>query len=248
MTRPTRIVATVEARLASTRLPGKVLLPLAGAPLLQRLIEGAQRARCLDAIVLATTTRPEDTALRDLAGALGIAVASGPVEDVMGRLLMATRPGDLVVQLTGDNPLVDPELIDRAVAATLAQSLDYAACDPAAGLPLGLDLRVFRRDALAALDAATRDPVHRVHGTTVLAEPASGLARGVWQPPAGLARPGLRLTVDEAPDYRLMSGLFQALHPINPAFTSAQALAWLDRNPKVARLNAEVRQKAVAAG
>ncbi len=246
--RPRRIVATIEARLASTRLPGKVLLPLAGAPLLQRLIERAARARCLDVLVLATTHQPEDSALADLGAALGLQVRRGPVEDVMGRLLLATQPGDLVVQLTGDNPLVDPGLIDLAVAAALAQDLDYCAVEPGSGLPIGLDLRVFRRDALAARDGQTRDPVHRVHGTTVLAEGGEDLRRGVWRPPSELARPDYRLTVDEAPDYHLMRSLFGALHPSAPRFTAHQALDWLDQNPSIAALNQQVEQKSVAAG
>src|SRR5690349_11592022 len=101
--------------MAATRLPGKVMLPLAGAPTLQRLVERLRRSRLVGEVVVATTIVAPDRAIVDLCGRIGCRVHRGPVEDIALRLLEAAHGADVIVQITGDCPLIDPAHVDRTI-------------------------------------------------------------------------------------------------------------------------------------
>lgn len=161
----TRVVASIEARMASSRLPGKVLAPIAGKPTLTRLIERLRRARTLDAIVLATTTSPADDALEAWARDHGVACFRGSEDDVLGRVVAAHQAMDteVVVELTGDCPLVDPALVDRVVDAFLAQPWDVVTTTRDSGYPQGTEVQVFRLVDLADIAARVADPAVREH-------------------------------------------------------------------------------------
>src|ERR1700693_1584461 len=120
-----RTVATIEARMSATRLPGKVMLPLAGAPMLQRLVERVKRARRIDEVVVATTTAPPDAVIVGLCERIGCRVHQGAVEDITRRLLEAARGSDIVLQITGDCPLIDPDHIDETVRLLVDEGADY---------------------------------------------------------------------------------------------------------------------------
>ena len=125
-----RKIATVEARMSSSRLPGKVLLPLYGKPALERLVERARRSKKIEDVVLATTVSPKDDALADWAKKAGVSVFRGSEEDVLLRVLEAAKAfgGEVIVELTGDCPLLDPAHIDELVAMiTVQRSFESAA-------------------------------------------------------------------------------------------------------------------------
>ncbi len=169
MTGPT--LALVQARLGSTRLPGKVLREVHGRPLLDWMLERLALARSLDGVVLLTSGSPKDDPLAEWARARGVALFRGSEVDVLDRYHRAAQEhgAGTVVRLTADCPLIDPAVIDRVVGAMHASpgALDYVAntCPPPATFPDGMDVEVFSAAALERAWREARDPLHREHVT-----------------------------------------------------------------------------------
>ena len=209
-----RIVATIEARMAATRLPGKVMFPLAGAPMLERLVERVRRARRVDDVVVATTIASPDAVIVDLCERIGCRVHRGPVEDITQRLLDAARGSDVVVQITGDCPLIDPGHIDETVRLLVDEGADYAANSlHGCTFPIGFDVRAFTMSALLRAAEST-DPIDRVHGSYFIYRNPAHFRLAGWDAPQGWRAPELRLTVDEPADYELVRRVFEALYPV----------------------------------
>lgn len=161
-----KVGAVVQARLSSTRLPGKVLKPMAGAPLLAWLIDGLRQATSLDTIVLATSDLDGDTPLAAFGAQLGVPVFRGPLEDVAARMLGAAQVHeiDVVVRVCADSPLLDPAIVDRVVAAYLDALPDLATNVFPRSFPVGQSAEVFSREALARAHPHM-DPHQREHAT-----------------------------------------------------------------------------------
>ncbi len=241
-----RIGATIEARMASTRLPGKVMLPACGQPMLALMVERLRRAPSLDAIIIATTEGADCDPIAALAGRLGIGHWRGPEEDVLGRVLGAARAHglDVIVELTGDCPLIDPALVEAAVAAWRAGGVDYVSNQLVQTYPLGMAVQVFPTDLLAEAAARTDDPADREHVSLYFyREPGRYRCLNLPAPPA-LTAPDLSVTLDTPQDLAVIRAVFEALYPADPAFDLAAIIAWLRANPAVAALNADVRRKA----
>lgn len=165
----TRFVAFVQARMTSTRLPGKVLMDLQGAPMLAQQLRRLQGACALDEIVVATTTNPTDEPVAELARAEGLAVFRGSESDVLGRYLGAAKAhqADVVVRITADCPLIDPGVVDT-VCAALEPGLDYASNVVRRTYPQGLDAEALHLDVLQRLDRLATSPGAREHVTWFL--------------------------------------------------------------------------------
>lgn len=244
-----RVVATIEARMAATRLPGKVMLPLAGAPLLERLVERIRRAKSVTGILVATTTSPPDTVISDLCGRIGCRVHRGPVDDITQRLLGAAVESDVIVQVTGDCPLIDPAHIDRTVRLLVDSAADYASNSlHGCTFPLGFDVRAFTTAALRRSAELSDDPIDRVHGSYFIHRRPDLFRLVGWEAPADLHWPELRLTVDEPEDYEVVRRVFETLYPVKLDFDVRDIVALLRQRPDWAKLNSGVRQKAPAEG
>jgi len=231
----------------STRLPGKNLLPILGRPMLEMLVERLRRCTSLAGIVVATTSDATDDAIEAVARRLGVACFRGSMDDVLDRVLRAARSvdADVIVEVTGDCPLCDPLMVDQMVATYLAKGVDYVGNFRPNSYPLGMAVQVFATEVLAEVERLTNDPADREHVSLYIYEHperfslhniASGLAEKYRH---------YRLTVDTPEDFALVSRVFEALHPLDPAFGLAEVLAFLDRNPALLDLNSSVRQKAV---
>ena len=151
-----KTVAVIQARMGSTRLPGKVLLDLAGEPMLVRVVHRVQRAGLLDEVMIATTIDPADDVIAQLCAVRGWPYTRGSQDDVLDRYYQAalTSQADLVVRITSDCPLIEPTVIDWIVTEFLAfqSEIDYASnVQPPRTFPRGLDTEVMRFDALARL-------------------------------------------------------------------------------------------------
>lgn len=214
-----RVVGLIQARMGSARLPGKVMLPLAGAPLLQRLIERTSASRRLDALAVATSTEKRDDPIGALCRELKAPCFRGSEEDVLGRMLAAAEwlCADIVVRLTADNPLVSRDLIDFVVDAFIEtpQRPDYAHTVEDTGFPFGLCVEVVTMEALR--DASqSNDPSDREHVTNYVR------CRPDRFPSLAVKAPGRfavgRVTVDTAADYRRVKCLFESLYDRNPSF------------------------------
>ena len=239
-------MAVVQARTGSSRLPGKVLRPLAGRPVLAWMVRAARAAEGVDEVVVATSTAPGDDAVAELGEELGVRVVRGSEDDVLSRFVLAaeTTAADAVVRLTADCPLADPALISAVVGLWRAdRSLDYAATTLVRTLPRGLDVELASRTALLTADAEA-ESFHRTHVTSYLYDSerrfrTMGL---VVQPAAN----DLRVTLDTVEDGAMLDAVVAELGDRPPAWHEVVEL--LRSRPDIVRLNAGVRQKTLAEG
>lgn len=239
-----RIIATIEARLASTRLPGKVMLPILGKPMLERMVERLRGSYLITDIVIATVEGCYE--IIDLAMNIGVGWWGGPEYDLLSRVLGAARcfDADIIVELTGDCPLIDPAMVDKVIADYLLGGADFVANNLEYTAPRGFDVRVFSTEALARVGALTQDAADREHVSLYMWEhPDEFTCRNVRT--EGIDPRLYRLTVDTQADYDVICKIFEALYPTKPDFTLFDVIRYLDAHPEVARLNAHVRQKAV---
>lgn len=240
-----RVHAVIQARTGSTRLPGKVLRPLGGRPVLDRVVAAAQKAPGVDEVLVATSTEPGDDPVADRAARLGAGVVRGPEDDVLARFVLAARehPCDAVVRLTADCPMLDPELVGLVVAAwRQAPEHDYVATTLVRTLPRGLDVELARADALRALDS-TATGYDRVHVTSGLyGDPQRFRCLGLVVSPQA---DDLRVTLDTAEDADLLDGLVDAL---GDRTGWRDLVAVLRDRPDLVARNAGVRQKPLDAG
>ena len=238
------ILAILQARSTSSRLPGKVLKPLAGAPMILRQIERVRRARRIDRLVLATSDEASDEELARVAQDAGVAVHRGPLADVLARFLGALEafgPADHVVRLTGDCPLTDPELIDAVIDRVVSEGADYGSNTPAhRTYPRGLDVEAMTSATLRAAAARATTPEEREHVTWGVHSLRPELYRLAFVSQA--AEEGeVRWTVDTADDYAFVQAVYQGLYPSNPAFGSDDVRRFVRQRPDLTKLGGERR-------
>lgn len=231
------ILAILQARASSTRLPGKVLLPMAGAPMLARQIERLQRAKRLDKLVLATSDRADDDPVAEVAAVAAIGCYRGSLDDVLDRYYQAALPHrpEYVVRVTGDCPLADWDVIDRVVEFAVDGGYDYASNTLKPTWPDGLDVEV---TTFAALETAWREAdttLEREHVMPFITTRPDRFRLGSYENDRDLS--SLRWTVDEPRDYAFVSRVYDALYLANPAFTTEDVLALLAERPELADLN-----------
>ncbi|ASR33787.1 spore coat protein [Prauserella marina] len=230
----------VQARASSTRLPGKVLRSLGGRSVLGWVVRAAI-ASAQGRVIVATSEAADDDAVADEAALHGAEVVRGPLDDVLGRFLLACElhPADAVVRLTADCPLHDPALIGQLTAMWLADpSLDYVSTTLVRTLPRGFDAELVRVPVLAEQGEVSHGP-HREHVTYgVYGDPGRYSCAGlVVAPPAD----DLRVTLDTAADWDLLTGVVAELGDRPPRWQDVVAL--LRARPDLVALNADVEQK-----
>ena len=242
-----KTIATIEARMTSSRLPGKVLLPCQGQPMLALLVERLRQVPSLDGIVIATTVNATDDAIQDLAGQLGVGCWRGSEDDVLSRVLdAATHFGaDIIVETTGDCPLIDPVVVEGCVTRYRQLGVDYLSNVLERGFPIGMDTQVFATRILADVAARTQDPTDHEHVSLYIYRHPElySLANVAAQPHQ--FDPELRLTLDTAQDLELITKIFDALYPANPRFDLDDILALLRANPAWRAINAQVAHRYV---
>jgi len=240
------VLAIISARMGSTRLPGKVLTPLAGRPVLGWVTRALTACAEVDEIVVATTTQPGDDPVEAYAAEHGIACFRGPDTDVLSRYLLALEmtPAEAVVRITADCPLIDPSLVDLVVATWRRDpSWDYVSTTLQRSLPRGLDVELVTATTLRGLGESAVG-VHRQHVTSLLySEPAGRRLLGLCvAPPAD----DLRVTLDTSEDLALLLAVTDALGDRIVGW--AELVGFLRSRPDVVRLNAAVEQKSLEAG
>ena len=242
-----KIVAIVQARMGSTRLPGKVMKPLLGEPMLARLLERLAHCERVDDIVVATTDDGSERPIVELMDALNVNIFRGSEDDVLARYYGAARRYnvDVVVRVTSDCPLIAPEVVDKCVEAFLASggNVDYASNGFKRTYPRGLDTEVFGVGALEAAHHEATTPPEREHVTPF-----------IWRQPQRFRlldvvdaedHSDLRWTVDTPEDFELVAKIYGALYPTNPAFSYRDVLRLLSEHPEWSDLNRHVEQKKV---
>jgi spore coat polysaccharide biosynthesis protein SpsF len=233
------VLAVLQARMSSSRLPGKVLRPILGRPMLGRHLDRLRRSTRLERLVVATSTDPSDDAVAAFCSVEGVGCHRGSLADVLARYegaLRAQGPAENVVRLTGDCPLADPEIIDRLVDLHVAGGYDYSSNTRVLTFPDGLDAEIMTSAALFEMAAEARDPFEREHVTPFLYRHSERFRLGSLVNDANLGH--LRWTVDTEDDFRMVEAVFRGLLSRKPFFGYADTLAFLEANPEIAAINA----------
>jgi spore coat polysaccharide biosynthesis protein SpsF len=240
-----RTVATIEARFNSSRLPGKVLVDLGGKPALQVMVERLKYVAQLDEIVIATTTNESDDAVAGLAKRLGVGIWRGSEDDVMGRVLDAAKAhgADVIVELTGDCPLIDPIIVSRVIQYYQGAKIDYVSNVLTRTFPIGMDVQVFATKVLADAEKRTNDPDDRENVSLYIYRHPDLYSLDNVRAWGAEARPDLRLTLDEEEDLFVLRSIHQALQSGGMDYSLREIISYLDAHPVIQAHNAHVQHR-----
>jgi spore coat polysaccharide biosynthesis protein SpsF (cytidylyltransferase family) len=238
-----RILIVVQARLASTRLPRKVLMDIGGATLLDRQMRRLHTVRAADGIVVATTDRPEDEEICRACRALGVPAFVGSSEDVLGRYLACAdvNGAEAVVRVTGDNPLVDPAIIDEIIGLWRERGCDYINNIHLEGSVKGTGSELVATEALRTCDRRSESPYHREHVTTYMKDHLEEFSCHKYVPAADICRPDYSVSVDRIEDLEVVRRVY-ANFGFRDDVTTAEVVAFLDAHPEVRRINDDFRE------
>ncbi|MBV8483394.1 MAG: glycosyltransferase family protein [Verrucomicrobia bacterium] len=216
------VVASIEARMTSTRLPGKVLMPCVGRPMLELMVERVRRSRYVDAIVVATTVNVTDDPIVHLAQKLGIRFFRGSESNVVERVTTAMKEvqADIIVQLTSDCPLIDHEIIDQLLRIYASNEFDHVSNTILRSYPDGLDVQVSSLPILEKCCALCENDKDREHLFYTIRKNRDKIKTFQVLAPDDLCWPQWRWTLDTPDDYRLICRIYEHFYVKNPAFSS----------------------------
>lgn len=242
----TKVVAIMQARMGSTRLPGKVMRDLIGKPMIVHEVERVQRARTIDGILIATTTLQADDVIARLCRDQGWDCFRGDEQDVLDRYRGAAEQAgaSAVVRLTADCPLIEPSVIDLIVEAFCKNfpCTDYASnVFPDRTFPRGLDTEVMTRDALERSWREEKDPALREHVTQHIVKNPAKFHTTCVRNREDLS--GYRWTVDTPEDFQFVQEVYR--HFGHNRFSMGDVVALMTARPDLADINREIRQKEV---
>jgi spore coat polysaccharide biosynthesis protein SpsF len=211
-------VAVIQARMGSTRLPGKMLFGLGGRPVIQRVIQRVSAADLVDEIVVATSDHPRDDAIEQYADQSGVTVFRGSESDVLGRVYAATRPfdPDIVVRICGDCPLIDPALVDAVVDRVADETVDYASNTVDRTFPDGIVAEAFTDESFGDVVTTAEDDQYREHVTLFYHDHAEKFyvqnitSQDVYSDSFMQHRTDLRFVLDVAADYTVLRRVYGA--------------------------------------
>lgn len=239
-----KVVAIIQAHMGSTRLPGKVLLDLEGKPVLLRVIERVRNFRNVDKVLVAVSTLPADDILAERCKEWDVTVYRGDDQDVLSRFLGAAESAeaDVCVRITSDCPLIDPSVSDMIIEHFLNANppVDYASNKIPQSFPRGLDTEVFSIEALQRTARDAKIAYERTHVTIHMYEhPEEYRLLSVT---SEVDRASWRWTLDTREDYEFLQGVYSRM-PQDRIFGWKEVLALLEREPQLAQINSQVRQK-----
>ncbi len=244
-----KVVAIIQARMGSTRLPGKVLKDIGGATMLARVVRRAQQAKLINEVIVATTTQPADADIVSECSRLNVPAFRGDEQDVLDRYYQVaqTHHAQAIVRITSDCPLIDPAVTDKTIQAFLqaAPDYDYASNTLQRTYPRGLDTEVMTFDALERAWRETQGPFQRVHVTPYFYQnPAKFKLLSVTH---DQDYSHYRWTVDTLQDLAFVQTVYARLgNRMNISWQ--EVLALLEREPELAELNRDIQQKALHEG
>ena len=236
------IVAILQARMSSSRLPGKVLRTLCGKPMLLHQIERIQQSQHVQKLVVATSEDPSDDVLAQVCSAAGIAVYRGSLADVLDRFYQAAQKYNAtqIVRLTGDCPLTDPEIIDQVITTHLQGEYDYTSSALHPSYPDGLDAEIIRMEALEIAWKDAKRKSEREHVTYYIYQHPELFRLGEVCNPIDLSH--LRWTVDEEEDFRLVDEIYRELYEKNRSFRMRDILSLCENKPELMKINSKFRR------
>jgi spore coat polysaccharide biosynthesis protein SpsF len=240
-----RTVAIIQARMGSNRLPGKVLMPILGKPMLWHIVGRVRSVPAIDEVVVAVPTDRPNEILRRFCTDNQIALFAGSESDVLDRYYCAAEQfeADPVIRITADCPLVDPPLIERLIQMFKSGEYDHIGVAAGAGaerigkgrFPDGLDAECFGFSALERARREATDPRDREHVTRYMWNNRDIFRCGELT--AGLVYPKLRLTVDHLEDFELITKIYESLYSECQPFDFADVMKFLEKNPGLLEVN-----------
>jgi len=245
------VLAVIQARTGSTRLPGKVMYPLAGQPALKHVVTRTTHADSITNVVVATSTGAQDDVIAQYAPTFGAEVIRGSESNVLSRFEDAidTHNPNIVLRITGDCPLIDPTTIDRVVAPVRDDNTDYASNITHRTFPRGLDVEAFTTESFERVASAATTQAEREHVTPYYRENpdefniANITSEQVFDNDRYIDRTDLRLTLDEAADYQLLNQLYEKIE--YDKILSIRDASDLIDTEGLTEINESVRQKKV---
>jgi len=239
-----KIVAVIQARMGSTRLPGKALKDIHGRSMLARVVRRAGRSALIDKLVVATTEKKADDAIVSECDSLGISCFRGSEDDVLDRYYQAARAfsADSIVRITSDCPLIDPEIIDRVVQAFLDNGPDYASNTIESTYPRGLDVEAFTFDALKKAWCDASADFQHVHVTPYVYQHPEQFK--ILSVSGGENWSNYRWTVDTREDLKLVRAVYEMIDR-DDYFSWRDVLELFRKEPNLAELNRHIRQKSL---
>lgn len=242
-----RVVASIEARMGSSRLPGKVLMALRGRTALGRLLDRLRQCHHLDDIVLATTINDEDDVLEDFARAEGLACHRGSEDDVLLRVVEAHQKmgSDIIVEVTGDCPLLDPDVIDRGVERFLKSDCDVVCNVLKPSWPMGVDLQVFRRIDLEQVEREIKDLAVREHVSLYFYEHPERYRIINLDAPENCKAPEYRFQLDYPEDKVFIEAVLDRMLPqFGDRYRTPDIMEMLSKEPELVQINIACEEKA----
>ena len=241
----TKIVAIIQARMGSTRLPGKVLLEIMGKPLLAHIVDRISESKLVNSsIILATTTNPADHVLVDFANENHLECFVGSEEDVLDRFYQAAKRSgaDIIVRITADDPFKDPKIMDEIIQIMLDGDFDYVSNTIKPTYPEGLDIEVFSFDSLEKAWKYGKKPSEREHVTPY-----------IWNHPEifklhnvehGIDLSSMRWTLDTNDDFEFTKIIYENLYAQGKIFRMNDILNLLTNKPDIQKINAGIERSA----
>ena len=242
-----KISATIQARMGSIRLPGKVLKIICGKPMLALQIERIRQSRLIDEIIVATSNSVQDNPIEALAHSLGVSCFRGSEDDVLSRIVGALRAHnvDIHVEFMGDNPIPDPMLVDSIIGFYLKNrdTYDYVTNALKTTYPPGAEVFVYPAAVLYSAEKHTTVEKSREHvGIHIYQYPERYRICNI-EAPAWLRFSDFHPEVDTRDDLEVVTGIYEALYPSNPGFSLAQAIDYLKSHPGLAEKNSKVERR-----
>ncbi len=242
-----KIVAIIQVRMGSTRLPGKVMKEILCKPVLELLIERLRYSKLIDQIAVATSVNAKDDVIENLCKRLGISCFRGSEDDVMGRVLGALKHygADAGLEIYGDCPLLDPAIIDNIIQYYKDNSdlYDFVSNDLKTTYPPGLETEVYSVNAFADASNRTSDPEIREHSTLYLRQhPELYRLHNIEAPPE-LHYPEIYIELDTPEDFTVVKTIYEALYNEGKIFSAEEILDFLRQNPHVAELNRRIERR-----
>lgn len=241
-----KIAAIIQARMTSTRLPGKVLKLVCKKPMLSHIVERLKFSKFINQIILAIPDTKENDILEEFALQNSLKYYRGSEEDVLSRFYFAAKENnsEVIVRITGDNPLIDHDIIDEAIKSHLDKKADYSwTRAPERFLPLGLDVEVFNFQTLKKIHEDAKENWHREHVTPYLYENPDIFKINNVALLASLENPHLRLTVDTKEDLELINKIYKKLYRPGGIFKTKEIINFLEEQPELKKINASIIQR-----
>jgi len=239
-----KVIAIIQARTGSTRLPSKVLKKLGGKTILEHVVERVQQAKLIDEVIIATTEAENDDAICDLAESAKLNCFRGSEEDVLARFYLAAKKysGDVIVRITSDCPVIDPHVIDRMLEVFKGEGdviVSNAGADPSTRTyPRGLDAEIFTMAALEQAYLKAEEKYQREHVTPYIYE-----NNKAYYYKNEIDYSKYRLTLDTPEDFELIGKIYDELYKGQHDFFLAEIVEFLEANPQLEKINMHIEQK-----